>query len=94
MTTENPSRMDLSEIRACSLGLLFHAGPGQPGGVLSSAEILESLWARTEPWKQNPAGRLILSKGHSVAGLYALAGLTGVLSVDEATQLRKFGSRL
>ena len=86
--------VNVSEVRACGLALLYHAGSGHPGGVLSSADILEVLWARSAPWKEIPEGRLILSKGHSVAALYALAGLSGMLDANEATSLRQIGSRL
>ena len=82
------------EIRACALSLLFHAGSGHPGGVLSSTEILEVLWRRAQPWADTPQGRIVLSKGHSVATLYALAGLSGMLADDEGISLRKLNSRL
>ena len=82
------------DVRARALSLLFHAGSGHPGGVLSSAEILEVLWRRASPWADEPLGRIVLSKGHSVATLYALAGLSGMLRDDEGTSLRKLNSRL
>ena len=85
---------NVSQVRECSLALLYHAGSGHPGGVLSVADIVECLWARSKPWMDIPEGRLILSKGHSVAALYALAGLAGMLDATEATTLRQIDSRL
>ena len=83
-----------TEVRACALALLYHAGSGHPGGVLSVVEVASALWVRSEPWSVEPKGRIVLSKGHSVAVLYALAGLSGILEDDEGGTLRKLGSRL
>lgn len=85
---------DPAEVRACALALLYHAGSGHPGGVLSAVELASHLWARSQPWTDEPKGRIVLSKGHSVAVLYALAGLSGMLQVDEGGTLRKLDSRL
>ena len=85
---------DPVEVRACALALLYHAGSGHPGGVLSAVEIASHLWARSQPWADEPTGRIVLSKGHSVAVLYALAGLSGMLQVNEGGTLRKLDSRL
>lgn len=62
--------------------------------MLSSTEILEVLWRRAQPWADTPQGRIVLSKGHSVATVYSLAGLSGMLRDDEGTSLRKLNSRL
>lgn len=88
------SRLDARDVRACALALLYHAQSGHPGGVLSVAEIATNLWGRSQPWVDEPKGRIVLSKGHSVAVLYALAGLHGMLEEHEGTTLRKLNSRL
>ena len=85
---------DPTEVRACALALLYHAESGHPGGVLSAVELASDLWARSQPWSDEPKGRIVLSKGHSVAVLYALAGLSGMLEDHEGGVLRKLGSRL
>ena len=85
---------DPTEVRACALALLYHAESGHPGGVLSAVELASDLWARSQPWSDEPKGRIVLSKGHSVAVLYALAGLSGMLEGHEGGALRKLGSRL
>ena len=82
------------EVRACALALLYHARSGHPGGALSVTEIVCELWARSQVGEDKPTGRLVLSKGHSVVTLYALAGLNGMLNDCEGTALRKLGSRL
>ena len=58
------------------------------------SEIATNLWGRSQPWVDEPKGRIVLSKGHSVAVLYALAGLHGMLEEHEGTTLRKLNSRL
>lgn len=58
------------------------------------AEIATDLWTRSQPWTVEPEGRIVLSKGHSVAVLYTLAGLCGMLDEHEGATLRKLGSRL
>lgn len=82
------------DVRACALALLYHAESGHPGGVLSAVELASDLWVRSQPWSVEPKGRIVLSKGHSVAVLYALAGLSGMLKGHEGGTLRKLGSRL
>lgn len=82
------------ELRACALALLFHAQSGHPGGVLSAADLLLEIWERSQPWMTQQRGRLVLSKGHSVAALYTLGGLYGMLRNHEGTTLRKVNSRL
>lgn len=88
------AQQDPQKVRACALALLYHAQSGHPGGVLSVVEIVNHLWARSQPWEVQPLGRIVLSKGHSVATLYALAGLHAMLATDEGASLRKIDSRL
>jgi len=87
------------EIRCDALALLYHAGSGHPGGSLSCADIVAYLWKQELPyhnsnWRSENRNRLILSKGHSVAIIYAAAGRSGLIEPTEATSLRKIDSSL
>jgi transketolase len=87
------------DIRRDALALLYHAGSGHPGGALSCADIVAYLWKEElayhgENWQTKDRNRLVLSKGHSVATIYAAAGRTGLISPDQATSLRKINSLL
>lgn len=86
-------------LRRDSLALLFHAGSGHPGGALSCADIVAYLWTReleysSDNWERPDRNRLILSKGHSVATVYAAAGQAGLLPSDTSNTLRHTGSPL
>jgi len=68
---------------------------------MSVCDILTYLWCRRLPAYTTGGGsisgddnRLVLSKGHSVPALYALASVTGQLSFEELGGFRKMGSRL
>lgn len=87
------------DIRRDALALLFHAGSGHPGGALSCADIVAYLWKEEltyhgDNWQTKDRNRLILSKGHSVATIYAAAGRSGLIKPDQATSLRKINSFL
>lgn len=74
------------------------AQSGHPGGALSSAEILSILWMEFLDYRDDAdfsseSNRLVLSKGHSVPALYALASLTGNIGWDECQRLRQLESR-
>ena len=87
------------DIRRDALALLYHAGSGHPGGTLSCADIVAYLWKEEltyhgDEWQQEDRNRLVLSKGHSVAIIYAAAGRTGLIEPSQATSLRKINSFL
>ncbi|WP_432743830.1 transketolase [Methylobacter sp. G7] len=86
-------------IRRDALALLYHANSGHPGGALSCADIVAFLWEhelsyKYPDWQKPDRNRMVLSKGHSVAAIYAAAGRSGLLEPDQATSLRKLGSSL
>ena len=87
------------DIRRDALALLYHAGSGHPGGSLSCADIVAYLWKKEltyhdNNWQTEDRNRLVLSKGHSVATIYAAAGRTGLIDPEHATSLRKINSSL
>lgn len=88
-----------NDIRCDALALLYHAGSGHPGGTLSCSDIVAYLWKEELTyhcgnWQRKDRNRLVLSKGHSVATIYAAAGRSGLIEPDQATSLRKINSVL
>ena len=88
-----------NQIRQESIRMISGAGTGHPGGALSEAGILASLYfhaMRIDP--QNPhwteRDRFILSKGHACAGLYAALALRGYFPLETLKTFRQFGSIL
>jgi transketolase len=75
------------------------AGSGHPGGSLSAADIITTLYFKVLRHKpENPRwqdrDRFILSKGHAAPILYAALAETGYFPVAELATLRKLDSRL
>jgi transketolase len=87
-----------ADIRRDSLALLYHAGSGHPGGTLSCADMVAYLWKKElayhGEWQKQDRNRLVLSKGHAAAIIYAAAGRTGLIEPGQATSLRKIDSSL
>lgn len=86
-------------IRVHVLRATAQARPGHPGGSLSCAEILATLYfkvMRLDP--KDPVrpdrDRFVLSKGHAALALYAVLAEAGFFPTEELLTLRKFGSRL
>lgn len=86
-------RLDIVEM----IGL---AGSGHPGGSLSAADIVATLYfggvLRHDP--ENPAwpqrDRFVLSKGHAAPVLYAALAADGYFGREHLSTLRKLGSML
>ncbi len=81
-------------IRVEVLKMIHHCPAGHPGGSLSLAEIVATLYGavlRIRP--QEPAwparDRLILSKGHGCAAVYAALGLKGYFPTAEFLTFRR-----
>jgi transketolase len=77
---------------------IYHAGSGHPGGSLSCADILATLFgAEMNVWPNaidDPLrDRFVLSKGHAAPALYAVAAHHGFCDKRAALKLRKIGSR-
>lgn len=72
--------------------MLYNAGEGHYGGSLSVIDILDAL---AGGWVRDSAGdRLVLSKGHAAAALYAVWASQGRLPVAELSTFGQYGSRL
>lgn len=87
------------EIRRDIIRMLGKAGSGHPGGSLSAADVVTTLYfsvLRGDP--KNPSwpdrDRFVLSKGHCAPLLYAVLSEKGYFPKEELLTLRKFGSRL
>ena len=86
-------------IRADVVKEVYSAKSGHPGGALSIVDILTVLYFNQmninpeEPKNEN-RDRLVLSKGHASAALYATLAERGFFSVKELENFRKLGSIL
>jgi len=103
-----PVKLDLSvselermakRLRRHVITMIATAGSGHPGGSLSAADIVTSLYfkiMRHDP--KNPQwpdrDRFILSKGHAAPVLYAALAECGYFPINELSTLRKLDSRL
>jgi len=75
--------------------MLFNAESGHPGGSLSLAEILTTLYfgevlnydPRDPDWANRD--RVVLSKGHGVPALYAVLAEAGFFPKDDFARLRR-----
>lgn len=79
--------------------MIYEGKTGHTGGSLSSVDILVSLYyavMNTDPkdpqWPERD--RFILSKGHSVEGLYCILADKGFFPEEELHTFSKYGSRL
>ena len=89
-----------NRMRRDVIEMLAAAGSGHPGGSLSAADIVSTLFFSgvlgydpADP--RNPErDRFVLSKGHAAPVLYALFAQIGYLPHEELLTLRKMGSRL
>ncbi len=86
------------DVRANALIAIYFAGSGHPGGSLSAAEILATLYfgeAKTDASKPEwrGRGRVFLSAQHKCPAQYAALALKGFFSMEEfQTTLRKTDS--
>jgi len=93
-------RAQAARIRVSILKMLTAAGSGHPGGSLSAADILATLFFapvleyRAEELDWPERDRFILSKGHAAPVLYATLAQMGIIPEEELLTLRKLGSRL
>ncbi|PKM47347.1 MAG: transketolase [Firmicutes bacterium HGW-Firmicutes-8] len=87
------------KIRQDIIRMLGESKSGHPGGSLSAADIVTTLYfheMNVDP--QNPKNperdRFVLSKGHAAPVLYAALAEKGFFPVEELMTLRKLNSRL
>jgi transketolase len=83
--------------RQHAIAAIFHAGSGHPGGALSSADIIASLFgAELNLWPDTiddpDRDRFVLSKGHAAPMLYAVAAHYGYCKPRDALRLRRLNS--
>ncbi len=88
-----------NNIRISIIEQVYEAGSGHPGGALSIADIMAVLYFNqmnidSKDEKSNLRDRLVLSKGHAVAALYAALAEKGYIPKEELKTFRKLGSRL
>jgi transketolase len=82
-----------TRVRRNIIRMVVAANSGHPGGSLSAADILVTLYFRIlrhDP--KNPdwpdRDRLIISKGHATPGVYGVMGEAGYFSTDEFDKFR------
>lgn len=75
------------------------AGSGHPGGSLSVADIMATLYfkvmridSKNPKWPDRD--RFVMSKGHAAPALYATLAEAGFIPKEELLTLRQFNSRL
>ena len=78
------------EVRKSILYQVKTAKSGHPGGALSCADILITIYYKTI----KEGDKVILSKGHGCAALYAVLAEKGFFSKDELGDFRKINCRL
>ena len=92
MVTRSISELeDISkEIRRNILFQVYNASSGHVGGALSCADILVAIYFNLI----NEGDKVVLSKGHASAALYATLAEIGFFSKEELATFRKLNSRL
>lgn len=86
-------------VRKDIIEMLTESGSGHPGGSLSAADIVTTLFFSemnidNKNPKKEDRDRFVLSKGHAAPVLYSALARKGFFEVDELKTLRKLGSRL
>lgn len=84
-------------VRRHAIASIYRAGSGHPGGALSAADILATLFGAELNFWADAANdpdrdRFVLSKGHAAPALYAIASHHGFCDARAALKLRKLGS--
>ena len=78
------------EVRKNILLQIYSAQSGHPGGALSCADILTTIYFKT----MNDGDKFVLSKGHASAALYAVLAEKGIIEKEELVSFRKLNSKL
>lgn len=86
-------------IRRDIVTMLTESASGHPGGSLSAADILSTLYfneMNVDPKNEKDPNRdrFVLSKGHAAPVLYSTLARRGFFDVAELNTLRKIGSNL
>ena len=93
------SRFLASEIRKLVLKMTHHSGASHIGSCFSVLDIVSVLYSSNfdiclENWKDNKSNRVILSKGHAIAALYAALATKGFFPIGQLDNYCKNGSML
>ena len=85
-----------AEVRRDVVDAVYHAGSGHIGGALSITDVLVALYfqhmrfdAKRLDWPDRD--RLVMSKGHCCAAMYACLAMLGVFPREELRGLRTTG---
>ena len=78
------------EVRKNILLQVYNASSGHPGGALSCVDILIAIYFKLI----KEGDKVILSKGHAAAALYAVLAEVGFFEKEELITFRKINSRL
>lgn len=99
MLTSEELQKKANILRCHVIEMTYEAGSGHPGGSLSAADLIATLYFRM--MKHDPSNpswegrdRFILSKGHVAPVLYAALAESGYFPVEDLKTLRKIGSKL
>ena len=89
----------VKNIRKNIIKMIYTASSGHPGGALSCADILTVLYfseMNVDPEKPQDENRdrLVLSKGHASAALYATLAEKGFIKEEELSGFRSINSNL
>lgn len=92
-------RQRAAQMRRDIIEMIAVAGSGHPGGSLSAADIVATLYfgvLRHDPTRPDwpERDRFVLSKGHAAPVLYAALAEAGYFGRDHLKTLRKLGSML
>ncbi|MCL2491664.1 MAG: transketolase [Coriobacteriia bacterium] len=93
-------RAQAAQLRVLIIEMLTAAGSGHPGGSLSSADIVSTLYfgdvLRHDPHDpEDPSrDRFVLSKGHAAPVQYGALALAGYIDKAELPKLRSLGAML
>jgi transketolase len=79
-----------NEVRKDILMEVHEAKSGHPGGALSCADILTAIYFV----EKHEEDKVVLSKGHASAALYAVLAEHGDIPKEELSSFRKLDSRL
>ena len=99
ITDEKELRKIANDVRIDIINEVYSAKSGPPGGALSIADILTVLYfnqmnVNPEMPESNLRDRLVLSKGHASAALYAVLAERGFINKEDLKTFRKLGSNL
>lgn len=101
LTQEQVTKLEgyAKSIRSSIVKMVTEANSGHPGGSLSAADILTTLYfaeMNVDPKNPQKADRdlFVLSKGHAAPVLYATLAEKGFFPKEELLTLRKIDSRM